>query len=517
MKTGMKNIVEQFLDEIDVAYTRRFADTLYSGHPHKNNMYGLKMMLDVYGIRSIGVRIEDKDLSALSFPCILHTGDDFVIVSECTESHVRYRHKGIEKTASHDGLRRIWTGNALVVDGESDAREPDYRRHRREEMTEAAKRFSLPIFLIAAVIAGIAGNLSETEPYAMACTALNAAGLAACMLLMQKQIFGSSRYGDKVCSLLSHSGCNSVLDGDASKFMGMTWSEIGLGYFAADILVCSIMPGAVGIVAVINWIAMLYGIWSIHYQWRIARSWCTLCVTVQAIVWLTGAIYAIHSRSIPFRSGIADTVLVCVLFGACIAVTHMYAMTYSAEEERLRILQRYRSLKADGKIAKALIMSGEYHETTPGDSTIIFGPRDAGIRITILSNPHCNPCARMHRKVESLLALNSRNICVQYIFSSFSRDLDDSSRYLISCCLKNDEDEALRLLDKWYAGDKSKYSEIISRRQSDIHTEEVEKEMERHREWRNRVRFSSTPTVLVNGHILPEEYDLMDLAMIADI
>ena len=43
----MKTILENFLDALDISYTKRFTRNLFEEHPHKNNMYGLKKMLDV--------------------------------------------------------------------------------------------------------------------------------------------------------------------------------------------------------------------------------------------------------------------------------------------------------------------------------------------------------------------------------------------------------------------------------------------------------------------------------------
>lgn len=73
----MKNILESFLDALEVRYTKRYVRRLYEEHPHRGNMYGLKQMLAVYGVRALGVYMEDKDLLNLSYPCIFHTGNDF--------------------------------------------------------------------------------------------------------------------------------------------------------------------------------------------------------------------------------------------------------------------------------------------------------------------------------------------------------------------------------------------------------------------------------------------------------
>lgn len=139
------------------------------------------------------------------------------------------------------------------------------------------------------------------------------------------------------------------------------------------------------------------------------------------------------------------------------------------------------------------------------------------MRVTILSNPHCNPCARMHKHVEKLLRLSGDEICVQYIFSSFNENLENSSRYLIFCYFEYEQDEALSKFADWYLKDKFNYEKIISCNDTYIHTEKIEEEMEKHRTWRTRTSLMETPTILVNGHKLPDEYEIEDLTMIVNI
>ena len=45
----------------------------------------------------------------------------------------------------------------------------------------------------------------------------------------------------------------------------------------------------------------------------------------------------------------------------------------------------------------------------------------------------------------------------------------------------------------------------------------IETEMEKHRQWRKQTSLMATPTVLINGYKLPDEYELEDLAMIANL
>jgi uncharacterized membrane protein len=516
----MKNILEQFLDAIEVPYTQLFAEKLYNEHPHRNNMYGLKKMLDVYGVKTIGVRIEPKELSTLNFPCILHTHGDFAIGLDTTDEKITYLIHGKKTEVTHGVFKKTWTGNALVVSETTDANEPEIKRHRQEEILSTIKRYSIPVlltltFLVGLIDNAVSGKYSFLYAFGMI---LSMTGIAVCAMLMQKQLFNESKYGDRVCSLFHHTDCNSILDGAKAKIWGISWSEVGLGFFIANTLLFTLLQEYFLFIAIANWMAMLYGFWSVYYQWRIAKNCCVLCVMVQAIIWIFGILSAWIYISEPnvLTSSITGGTYVSIAYLIGIMAVHYYATSCSAKKERINTVQRYRALKANTDVAKALIQKQDYYETTLEDSCILFGNRDAKMRITILSNPHCNPCARMHERVDKLLDSCGDDICVQYIFSSFNEQLEDSSRYLISCYNPDDQQKSKDEFTKWYAGEKNNHEDIVKRYSDQIHKDDVEKELNRHKEWRKRTNLIATPTILVNGFELPAEYEIEDLAMIID-
>lgn len=512
----MKNIIEYFLDEIEVRYNKQFADKLYYEHPHRYNMYGLKKMLDVYGVKTVGVRIDSKDLLSLNYPCILHTYDDFVIGLDCGEDTLTLLQNGKRVNISHDVFMQSWTGDALVVEEATEANEPDYNTHRREEILAKLKVYCIPVMLVLTSIIGLMVHIDEMGLFPIIGLLLNIVGVFVCIMLMQKQLIGESRYGDRVCSLFNHSDCNSILDSAKAKIFGISWSEVGMGYFIANILLITLYRDSVGAMAILNWIAMPYGVWSIYYQWHIAKSWCVLCIMSQIVIWTMGIIAIILCLYVSFSFNALSAQFVCITYFISIMAIHNYATAYGIERNRTRIVQQYRALKANAHVAKALIEEGAYYETLLEDSSIIFGNPNAKICVTILSNPHCNPCARMHNQVEQLLSISGDEICVQYIFSSFSEALEDSSRYLISCFIDNGEKEALHRLHLWYSKEKYNYEKVIADNCDRIHREIIEEEMSKHRTWRKKTSLIETPTILVNGYKLPREYRLEDLAMIVD-
>ena len=108
------------------------------------------------------------------------------------------------------------------------------------------------------------------------------------------------------------------------------------------------------------------------------------------------------------------------------------------------------------------------------------------------------------------------DLCVQYVFTAFSKKAEDSCRYLISCYDKDNPEATRKIYGEWYAGGKNRYESIVKEHADRIHTDEVEQEVQRHFRWCKGHGFTSTPTVLVNGYLLPREYDIEDLVMLTN-
>jgi hypothetical protein len=71
-------------------------------------------------------------------------------------------------------------------------------------------------------------------------------------------------------------------------FKLISWSEIGLFYFVGG-FISLLVAGeqAASILLILAWMnvaALPYTIFSIYYQWRVAKQWCILCLTTQVLL-----------------------------------------------------------------------------------------------------------------------------------------------------------------------------------------------------------------------------------------
>ncbi|MBQ4483726.1 MAG: thioredoxin domain-containing protein [Prevotella sp.] len=513
----MKNIVEILLEQLDVKYTHTYVTKMYNEHPHKYNMFGLFDILHSYDINAVGVNIENKDYEKLAFPCVLHINGGFVVATEIADKEITYYWNGRKFSLSMETFNTMWTGNAIVIDGDSDASEPNYNDHLREERLGLLKKMLFAATLFVSIFIGLLYNYTHYSFFVLLYMMLDILGLIPCSLLMEKQLHSESKLGNRVCSLFHQKDCNKVLFSEKAKILGFSWSEIGFSFFIAHLFSLIFYPSIVSELSIIGMASILFVVWSIHYQWRVVKQWCVLCLLVQADIILMASSGLIEISKYGLFFNIIPAFAFCTLWLLIVVMLNFYVKHRETAEQCSMNIQKYRALKSNTMVYQTLLAAEKYDETTFSDSEITFGNREARTRITILTNPHCNPCARTHIKVDELIQKCKNKVCIQYIFSSFNEELNESNRFLIAVWQQLGEQKAAEIYSQWYEYGKYHIREFMEKwKNIDIHTHSVEEEMRKHKEWKKRTGYVATPTILVNGYELPEDYDIEDLTMLLD-
>lgn len=284
-------ILSDLLKVLEVPHTGDYSDERFHTMPFMS-LFGFSRLLSDYGIASEGVRLGDKSqMLKLPAPFIAQLGTGFVIVDSITADEngggvIGYTYYHEHYTKPFDDFLNKFTGVVLLVYPDSTSIEPDYRKHHFSEVAEAVKRwaFALALIFLGAVgfiQSGIGRHLSL-----IFLLATDIAGLVVCYLLMLKSMRVKSHAADKFCGILQKHGCDTVLEQKASTFYGLfSWSEVGMTYFSVSTLLLLLFPGQAHWLALINGCCLPFTIWSISYQKFVIKAWCTLCVTVQTLLW----------------------------------------------------------------------------------------------------------------------------------------------------------------------------------------------------------------------------------------
>jgi thiol-disulfide isomerase/thioredoxin len=421
-------------------------------------------MLTDYGIDNAGAKIEDKerDIAKIETPFIAHFGGDFVVVHDVEPDNVSFFWRSNNLVVTVSEFTEAWSGVVLLAEPSEKSIEPDYDKHRKTERISFSKKASL----ISACILVLSLIYIDKQLYInMEITLLlliHLCGVYISWLLLLKQMRMQSQYADKICSLFKQKECNNVLESKAAKLWGIfSWSEIGLAYFVTNVLLLLFSTNSIlmlSLLSLLNIAALPYTIWSVWYQKIKARQWCVLCLIVQVLLWAIFIINFIFGFiGFPEIGDLTNFSISTALIASCLLslILGLNALAPKLNSERIigNLRQNLNSLKTDEDVFAAILKKQPYYETTlhktPNPKSVIqlfnysaihFGNPDSPLKLTVLTNPYCNPCAMMHKRIEKLLQKTNNNISVQYILSSFSEELSTTNKYLIAACMEKDSD-----------------------------------------------------------------------------
>ena len=169
---------------------------------------------------------------------------------------------------------------------------------------------------------------------------LYGSGLFFSILLLLETYGFQFKIINRFCSNKSGSnGCSPVVLSKGATIIGeISWSDIGIVYFLSMYIISLLFSYESNNLALIisSFIAFPYTIFSVYYQWKIAKSWCRMCLMVQFIL------IVLFILSIIVLSGHNHTYKLTDLFSMTIVVLLTVTTYFSAKY----ILKTFISKKA---------------------------------------------------------------------------------------------------------------------------------------------------------------------------
>ena len=520
MKRKGSNCFIDLLSALEVKHTKAFSNRYFNEHPHKYNLFGLSSMLTDYGVGNAGTKVEDKinTVQNIQTPFVAHIGSEFATVYSVTAENVDYKAGQHNISVTPEAFCDSWTGVVLLAEKSPSSIEPDYQRNKAEEQLQSFLKFFLLAGASLLLIFQLYRSLVVYDWGILFSSFLNLIGVFVAIMLVQRQMKVNSSYSDKICSLFKQADCNNILESSAAKLWNaFSWSEIGFSYFISNLIVIAFFPNLISYYAIVNICVLPYTLWSIWYQKFQAKQWCVLCLIVQTLLW---GIFIVNLGynyiSLPELNLINIVTLFLVYSMIFVAIT-LFIPLLKQQSKTEDMMQEMNSIKSDEDVLATLLSKQQYFSVDKEVSRIVFGNPEADILVTILSNPHCNPCAKLHARIEDMLKAGTQHLCVQYIFSSFDESLEISNKFLIAAYLNSDKKDMLDIYKQWFTSSNQHRERLRSLFPFDLNNEQVERELESHNRWKSMTKLQTTPTILVNGHLLPQNYQIEDLKFITEL
>ena len=512
----MKNPFVHFLQLLGIKHTVKYTSRVYNEHPYKNSLYAFSNLLHDYGVDNVAIQLleEDKDITKLEVPLVVSLGYNLAIVSKIEPDFITYTTLNNYNAKDRlDKFNEYWDGVALLAEIGEKSIEPHYIKHKLYDLFYSLQYYFLFTFMFFLFIYAVWYNELYMNLGHILLLIINFIGVFVGSLLTMKHYKIKSNYADKICSLIQEGNCNDILESDASMLFGLIGlSEVGLSYFTSNCVLLLFFPALIPMLAIINVCVLPFSFWSVWYQKFKANSWCFLCLIVQALFWVifVEMVFFGYFNQIQ-ESFFFENLIILFCIYAIPFISINLLLSLIIEKNRTESMaHELSSIKANDDVFKTLLIKQPYFEVERDCSQILFGNKDAEILITVFTNPHCIPCARMHNKITKILQDDNSKLCVQYIFSSFREEYDMSTKFLIATYLNNTINDALKIFHEWYSFGRAKRFDFYKKHKVVI-DENCMNEFYKHEAWKEKTKLSATPTILVNGYKLPDYYKIEDV------
>jgi len=520
-RDNLTTILAEFTKKINIPISaERISEELLI-HPDFPSLLAMSDVLSSMNIPNKSFYAEPNELQDIPCPFIVHNkfNSAFLLVSKIEGEQVLiFDEKRKYFNISKKELEIFFNGVVFTA-------EPSTLVNRNYSGIRNFVQMPLIITLLFLML--IAALASDTRYFEnvnwmlLMLTLFKGAGIITSVLLLLQSVDSNNNLIQKICKGGKKTDCNAILSSSAATvFKGLSWSEVGFYYFTATgILTLFCDPSKyIQTLLYLNIVSLPYTFYSIYFQARIVKKWCVLCCTIQVLLWLEFIPLLLLTRS-PLKLPLFhDSINVIIAFLLpVISWTLLKPIILIAELVAPMRLQLQQS-KYNSTLFNNLLHSKPKYSQPKDEWSIVIGNSKPTHIITMVSNPYCQPCAEAHKRLEKLLE-QRKDLQARIVFTAENSEHDIKtpvSRHLMSLNNLNDKSIVKGALSDWYERGQKDYhdwSKSYPLEQNPANNYQLDQQ----REWCKIAQITSTPTLLINGRLLPNLYQLSDLKYILEL
>ena len=483
-------------------------------HPDYPHLLALNDVLNNFGIQSSAYRIQQDELQNVPCPFIAHTnrkGTEYVLVNSYNKQQVNVSHQqNKNQTIGTDEFLKMTDGVVLVPDIDT-----VHTAKKSAAFNVEGMRYPLAMLLLFFVLAGvlILNPLLFSVPQMALAALFKTVGVAVSVLLLVQSIDRNNPLVQTLCGGEGKANCNAILSSRAAKvFTWLSWSEVGFFYFTGTWLAL-LWGGAdvLEILAILSILSLPYTIYSIYYQARIAKQWCVLCCTVQALLWLEFVPMAYFLKTPVLFPSVSGWLSLLTCFALPVALWMIFKPVFLKAQQVAPLKRQLHKFKYNIELFNTMLKDQPKYALPDKEWSIVLGNADANNVITMVSDPYCQPCSVAHKALEDWLHHNA-DIQARIVFTANNTDDDETRvvRHLMALNALGDKSVVENAVNEWYGQKQKDYKQWAGKYPIAI-TEEVFAILDKQNAWCQLAEITGTPTVLVNGYQLPDLYQLKDI------
>lgn len=498
--------------------TKTLKETLYL-NPSFPSLLSLSDVLKDWGVNNLATRIHYEDLINIPLPAIAYVnvnGGIFAPIRNVTETEIEWRDNQEKwKTESIEEFNNKWDNIVLLFEPKENAGEKNFTDKRKEDFLEKIRN---PFIIIGSIISFLlilsiwGTSIDNLDWRHISLFVVKLIGTFVSSLLILNSIDSNNSFIRSICGNESKNDCNNILNSKAAKIWGgIGWAEIGFIYFFGGLIASFFVfffsnSTIANSLIILNFTALPYTIFSIYYQYNVAKSWCRLCLIIQLLFWLEFIIGSNFWIDLKFIFDVKSIAIVAFSFLQPILFLSLFVPYLKKSFEFYPLKKELQKSKFNPEYVESLF---EKQPVMPpifeGMKTVIMGDNEANNTITVVTNPLCGPCKKLHLEIESYINPDKKDIRFQFVFSG-----NESSMQIANVLLSLPTNEQENAMNLWY----SKKHDSIENWINIVNKNEVghsEEQANFHSRWCEIAEIQATPTIYLNGREMPLLYGLNDV------
>lgn len=507
----------QFAEKFTKVKSDSLAEQLYQ-HPHYPSLLSISEVLQFEGVNNFAAKINSQDLAQVTFPVMAHLhvkGGVFVVLQKLINNQISY---WLDGKVIHEPVETFFTkwSNTVLIPEVEETRKNNFVSNQKIRIAGIVMLFA---FLVSLLIWN-AASFTLLAPILFSGQAISLLlGLAVAILIVLQSIDQRNPLVQQLCGGGTKTDCNHILSSKAAKINSwLGWADVGLFFYAGSFLLLmnSSFYTAIIILCAVNILSLPFTFYSVYYQWKVAKSWCRLCLYIQALLWLQGGFsfyYLLQLSETPSVNifDLLKTITILLLPAFVWLLIKPYIQDFKQIAPLKKQLNR---LKFDIETFKFHLLKQTKY-VAPADITFVLGNAASPLEITMVSNPFCNPCAKAHEMLDEWLN-KGLDFKLNIVFMpGGERELKYQFINHLFALKSGDFNKAKEALHSWFATEKRELNSwkdkfIVNENTNEALTNLLAKQ----NDWCKLAEISATPTFLIKGYKLPANYQLRDLKYI---
>ena len=488
-------------------------------HPDFPTLSALCDVLTELNVSNLATKLPAERLTEVPLPALvqLRLGDDelFAPVRQLTgETVTWYDTADGWQQEPFDDFVAHWTGIALLIEPNEQSGEQQYTYNRRRELARQAR---VPLML-AGLIACIGLLLYDVWQTAtgpmLGLLALKGLGTFVSGLLIAYSLDATNPALQKFCSFGKKTNCQGILQTSAAKIIGdFGWADVGLLYFAGGFLALAGAlllnnGGALNWLMVFTILALPYTVWSVYYQVIVARQYCTLCLTVQAIFW---AELFVGYQFLQLNALTTSTLWPVLATFVGVAVLWLFVRKPLYASPQLQPLRRtLRTVKfSQAYLQDSLTKQPRQLPYLKGQRVLTTGAFEAQHTLTVISHPMCAVCRTTHKQLEALLG-RKPDLRVELIVLG-SLHPEDQAGQVARHLLSLPDAKVSGALAHWFDNPQQSVNRWRQKIDAHLTSDQSTGQLLLTNRWAALMNVQHTPVLFLNGVELPSVYRLPDV------